>query len=75
MMTGNCFNDLLNVLLWIKTKEMIHKCAKRTLRKRPVKKKSEYLSSETLQLIDERRKCKAKGERERTNRLTKEIDG
>ena len=79
-MTGNCFNDLLNVdeettpdELWIKTKEVIHKCAKRTLRKRPVKKKSEYLSSETLQLIDERRKCKAKGERERSNRLTKEI--
>ena len=79
-MTGNCFNDLLNVdeettpdELWIKTKEVIQKCAKRTLRKRPVKKKSEYLSFKTLQLIEERRKCTAKGERERSNRLTKEI--
>ena len=60
VMTGNCFNDLLNIdeettpdELWMKTKEVIHKCAKRTLRQRPVKKKSEYLSSETLQLIDE----------------------
>ena len=70
MEVTNRFNglDLVNGVpeeLWAQVRNLVQEAANKTIPKEKKCKKAKWLSEEALQLAEERRKAKSKGERER----------
>ena len=70
MEVTNRFNglDLVNGVpeeLWAQVRNLVQEAANKTIPKEKKGKKAKWLSEEALQIAEERRKAKSKGERER----------
>ena len=70
MEVTNRFNglDLVNGVpeeLWAQVRNLVQEAANKTIPKEKKCKKAKWLSEEALQIAEERRKAKSKGERER----------
>ena len=59
--------------LWTEVHNIVQKAVTKTISKKKKCKKSKWLSEEALQIAEERRKAKGKGERERYTQLNAEF--
>jgi len=59
--------------LWTEVHNVVQKAVTKTISKKKKCKKSKWLSEEALQIAEERRKAKGKGERERYTQLNAEF--
>ena len=57
--------------LWIEVRNIIQEAANKTIPKKKKSKKANWLSEEALQIAEERREAKSKGERERYTQLNR----
>ena len=58
--------------LWIEIRDIIQETVTKTIPEKKKCKKVKWLSEEALQIAEERREAKSKGERERYTQLNKE---
>ena len=68
--------DLVNSVpeeLWIEVHNIVQETADKTIPKKRKSKKAKWLSEEALQIVEERREMKSKGERERYIQLNAEF--
>ena len=68
--------DLVNIVLeelWTEVHNIVQEAANKTIPKKKKSKKAKWLSEETLQIAEERREVKSKGERERYIQLNVEF--
>ena len=60
-------------MLWIQVHNIVQEAGTKTIPKKKKCKKAKWLSKEALQIAEERRKVKGKGERERCMQLNAEF--
>ena len=68
--------DLVDIVpeeLWTKVYNTVQEAMTKTISKRKKCKKAKWLSEEALQIAEERREAKGKGEKERYNQLNAEF--
>ena len=61
--------------LWSEVRDIVQEAANKTIPKKKQCKKAICLSKDALQIAEERREAKSKGERERYTRLNTEFQG
>ena len=59
--------------LWMEVQDIVEETGIKTIPKKKKGKKANWLSEETLQIVEERRDMKSKGERERYTQLYAEF--
>ena len=59
--------------LWMEVHDIVQKAENKTIPKKKKCKKAKWLSEEALQIAEERREVKGKGERERYTQLNAEL--
>ena len=68
--------DVVNTVpgeLWMKVHNIGQEAANKTILKKKKSKKAKWLSEEALQIVEEKREAKSKGERERYTQLNTEF--
>ena len=65
--------DRMSEELWTKVHNTEQEAVTKTISKKKKCKKAKWLSEETLQTVEERRKAKGKGEKERYTQLKAEV--
>ena len=68
--------DLVNIMpeeLWTEIRNIVQKAVSKTIPKKKKSKKAKWLSEEALQIVEEQREVKSKGERERCIQLNAEF--
>ena len=59
--------------LWLEVGKFVHEAVTKTIPKKKKHKKAKWLSQKTLQIVEERREAKGKGERQRYTQFNAEF--